>query len=112
MRPTRAAIDLEAIAGNYRLIRERVGGRAIYCVVKADAYGHGAGPVARRLEREGASRFAVAVAEEGIELRRASVAGEILLLNSSDPADAGLVRAYGLVPSLYDPAQATDFAEA
>lgn len=112
MRPTRAAIDLEAIAGNYRLIRERVGGRAIYCVVKADAYGHGAGPVARRLEREGASRFAVAVAEEGIELRRSGVAGEILLLNYSDPADAGLVRAYGLVPSLYDPAQATDFAEA
>lgn len=113
MRPTRAAIDLEAIAGNYRLILDRVGtARAIYCVVKADAYGHGAAPIARRLEREGASRFAVAIAEEGIELRRAGVAGEILLLNYSDPADAGADRAYGLVPSLYDPAQAADFAEA
>jgi alanine racemase len=113
MRPTRAAIDLDAIAGNYRFLRQRVGpDRAIYCVVKADAYGHGAGPVARRLEREGASRFAVAIAEEGVGLRRAGVAGEILLLNYSDPADAGVHRAYGIVPALYDLAQAAGLAEA
>jgi alanine racemase len=113
MRPTRAAIDLDAIAANYRFIRNSLGrDRAIYCVVKADAYGHGAGPVARRLQREGASRFAVAIAEEGIALRRSGVAGEILLLNYSDPADAGVHRAYGLVPSLYDPVQAAAFAEA
>jgi alanine racemase len=112
MRPTRAVIDLDAIARNYRLLRDRVGHRAILCVVKADAYGHGAGPVARRLEREGAERFAVAVAEEGIALRRAGVAGEILLLNYSDPADVGLHRAYGLVPALYDVAQAEAFSAA
>lgn len=111
-RPTRARIDLDAIAHNYRFLRERAGRREIFCVVKADAYGHGAAPVARRLAREGATRFAVAVAEEGIALRRAGVEGEILLLNYSDPADVGSHRAFGLVPSLYDLDAARAFAEA
>jgi alanine racemase len=113
VRPTLASIDLGAIARNYRFLRDRVGaGRAVIPVLKADAYGHGAGPVARRLEREGASRFAVAVAEEGVALRRAGVTGEILLLNFSDPADVGTHRAYGLSPALYDLAQAREFADA
>jgi alanine racemase len=113
MRPTIATIDLGAIGRNYRALRDRVGGgRAVLPVVKADAYGHGAGPVARRLESEGASTFAVAVAEEGVALRRAGVAGEILLLNFSDPADLGVHRAYALSPALYDLAQARAFADA
>lgn len=113
MRPTWAVIDLDAIASNYRFLRDRVTpGRAMFCVVKADAYGHGASPVAKRLEREGANRFAVAIAEEGIGLRRAGVGGEIVLLNYSDPADAGLHRAYGLVPALYDLEQTAGFVEA
>jgi alanine racemase len=113
MRPTRAAIDLEAVARNYRFLRDRVGSeRAFFCVIKADAYGHGAGPVARRLAREGASRFAVAIAEEGVALRRAGIEGEILLMNYSDPADAGLHRAYGLVPALYHLTQARGFVDA
>jgi alanine racemase len=113
MRPTRASIDLDAIARNYRRLRGRVGAeRGIFCVVKADAYGHGAAAVSRRLAREGASRFAVAVAEEGIALRRAGVEGEVLLLNYSDPAEAGVHRAYGLMPSLYDVDQVKAFAEA
>ncbi len=113
MRPTRALIDLGAIARNYRRLAERLGGsRALFCVVKGDAYGHGAAAVARRLASEGASRFAVAFAEEGIALRRAGVAGEILLLNFSDPADAGAHRAYGLVPTLHDFDQTRAFADA
>ena len=113
MRPTVAAVDLGAIARNYRLLRDRVGdGRSVIPVLKADAYGHGAGPVARRLETEGARRFAVAIAEEGVTLRRSGVAGEILLLNFSDPADVGKLRAYGLSPALYDLPQARAFAEA
>ena len=113
MRPTLATVDLGAIARNYRLLRDRVGNaRTVIPVLKADAYGHGAGPVGRRLESEGARRFAVAVAEEGVALRRAGVAGEILLLNFSDPADAGKLRAYGLSPALYDLEQARAFARA
>ena len=112
-RPTFASVSVDAIARNYRLLRDRVGAqRGLFCVVKGDAYGHGAARVARRLALEGASHFAVAVAEEGIALRRAGVGGEILLLNYSDPADAGALRAYGLVPSLYDLRQARLFVEA
>jgi alanine racemase len=112
-RPTRAVVDLSAIARNYRLLEERAGaGVEVIPVVKADAYGHGAVPVARRLEQEGAGTFAVAIAEEGVELRRGGVAGEILLLNFSDPADVALHRAYRLTPTLHDLAQAEAFARA
>jgi alanine racemase len=104
-------VDLSAIARNYRLLKERAG-VAVIPVVKADAYGHGAVPVARRLAREGAGMFAVAIAEEGVELRRGGVAGEILLLNFSDPADLAIHRAYGLTPTLHDLGQAETFARA
>ena len=100
-------IDLDAIAANYRLLHDRVGaGRAVYAVVKANAYGHGATAVARRLEREGADRFAVAGTEEGVALRRAGVAGEVLLLSCAEPEELPRQHAYGLTPTIYDLAQA------
>jgi alanine racemase len=106
-------VDLGAIARNYRSIARLVGPRVkVYPVVKADAYGHGAAPVALRLAEEGADRFAVAIAEEGIALRRAGLRGEILLLNYSDPGDLGVHRAYGLTPALYDGTHIAGFAEA
>ena len=110
-RPTKALVDLSAIAQNYRLLRERAG-VAVIPVVKADAYGHGAVPVARRLAAEGAGMFAVAIAEEGVELRRGGVAGDILLLNYSDAGDLPLHRAFGLTPTLHDLGQAEAFARA
>ncbi|HEY7862671.1 MAG TPA: alanine racemase [Thermoanaerobaculia bacterium] len=109
---TRARVDLSAIARNYRYLRGRAGDSEVIPVVKADAYGHGAAEVSRRLEREGARRFAVASTEEGLALRRAGICAEILLLNASEPADAARHRAYGLNPALYDPEQAAAFAEA
>ena len=109
----RATISLDAIASNYRLIRDRVGaGRAVYAVVKADAYGHGAPAVARRLASEGADRFAVANTDEGVALRRAGVEGEVLLLSHAEPADLPRQRAYGLTPTLYDLDQAREVAQA
>jgi alanine racemase len=111
--PTRALVDLDAVGSNYRLIRERVGpGRGIYCVVKADAYGHGAVAVARRLAREGANRFAVAQTEEGVALRRAGVDGEILLLSAAEPAEVPRQRTYGLTPVISDLAQGQAMAAA
>jgi alanine racemase len=111
--PAWATIDLDAIASNYRLLRDRVGpGRAVYAVVKADAYGHGASAVARRLAREGADRFAVAHTQEGVALRRAGVRGEVLLLSHAEPADLPRQRAYGLTPTFYDLEQARAIAQA
>jgi alanine racemase len=111
-RPTRAIVDLGALSNNWRLLRSRVAPRPIYAVVKADAYGHGAVSVARRLAAEEADRFAVATLEEGIALRRAGVRGEILVLGFSDPADAPLHQAFALTPTLYEAGQARAFAEA
>ncbi|HTY42032.1 MAG TPA: alanine racemase [Thermoanaerobaculia bacterium] len=102
----------DAIAANYRLLRERVAPRAVYAVVKADAYGHGAPAVARRLSAEGADRFAVAQADEGVSLRRAGVAGEILVLSHADARDLPRLRGYALTPALYDLGQAAAFARA
>ncbi len=111
--PAWATIDLDAIASNYRLLRERVGpGRAVYAVVKANAYGHGAPEVAMRLASEGAAHFAVANTEEGVALRRAGVRGEVLLLSHAEPSDLPRQRAYGLTPTLYDLAQARAIAQA
>jgi alanine racemase len=110
-RPTRAVVDLDAIARNYRLLRDRVKARAVYPVLKADAYGHGAVPVARRLQSEGADRYAVAIAEEGVALRRAGIVGEILILGAVYASDFSILRGYGLVPALADLDQARAFAE-
>jgi alanine racemase len=103
---TRAIIDLDAIARNYRSLRDRVSPRPVFAVVKADAYGHGAAAVARRLEREGADRFAVANTDEGVALRRCGVVGEVLLLSCAEPEELPRQHAYGLTPTLYDAAQA------
>ena len=108
--PVRAVIDLDAIASNYRLLASRVAPRPVYAVVKADAYGHGAVPVASRLAREGADRFAVANPEEGAALRRGGVAGEILVLSRADARDVPRLTAYGLAPALYDAEQAESIA--
>lgn len=112
-RPTRAVVDLGAIAANFRFLESRAGGRGrVFPVVKANAYGHGAVPVARRLAAEGARRFAVALAEEGEELRAAGIEGEILLFSSGDPADVAELFQRRLTPPLFDVLQAKAMAEA
>jgi alanine racemase len=105
-------IDLDAVARNYHTLRDRVSPRPVFAVVKADAYGHGAAAVARRLEREGADRFAVANTDEGVALRRAGVVGEVLLLSCAEPEELPRQHAYGLTPTLYDAAQAEAVAAA
>jgi alanine racemase len=86
--------------------------RPVYAVLKADAYGHGAEAVARRLAREGADRFAVAQTEEGVRLRRAGVGGEVLVLSDAEAPDLPLLRAYALTPALYSAGQLRDLAAA
>lgn len=78
-RPTRIVVELDAIAHNLRAIRARVG-VPVMGIVKANAYGHGLVPVARRLEAEGVDQLGVAFLEEGIALREAGVDLPILVL--------------------------------
>ena len=100
-RPTWAEVDLDALHHNLSLIRRRMGTRPILAVVKADAYGHGAVPVARALERAGVEHFGVALPEEGVELRRAGLRAPILLLGGCTPAQADLVLGHDLTAAVY-----------
>ena len=89
-RPTWAEVDLGALIHNYRTLctltqRISTSNPRIIPVVKANAYGHGAVPVARALAREGVTAFAVAIVEEGLELRRAGIAQDILVLQGAWP---------------------------
>ncbi len=76
---TRAEIDLSAALHNYQYTKQLVN-RRIICVVKADAYGHGAVKVASKLQENGADFFAVANIDEALELRRAGITGGIIIL--------------------------------
>jgi alanine racemase len=76
-RPATLRIDLDALARNYRKLRERAKPGECAAVVKADAYGLGIERVARRLLREGCRRFFVATLAEARELRAVAPDAEI-----------------------------------
>ena len=82
VRPTQLEVDLDRIAGNYRLIQEHVGARRVMAVLKANAYGHGLVEVAARLEREGAPYLGVAYLEEALLLRERGLRSPILVLGA------------------------------
>jgi alanine racemase len=76
-----AEIDLDALAGNLAVLRRLAGaGVPVHPVVKADAYGHGAIPVALALQAAGADGFCVATLDEALALRGAGVDRPILVL--------------------------------
>jgi alanine racemase len=96
-----AEIDLDAIAHNVRVLRERVAPSALWAVVKADGYGHGAVDVARAAIGAGAEGLCVALVEEGIELREAGVDAPILILSEQPPEAAARIVEYRLTPTVY-----------
>jgi len=102
LRPTRAEVDLGALAHNMEAIRRAADGVRVLAVVKADAYGHGVVPVAGRLAAEGAVGFGVALAEEGIELREAGITAQVLILNGVYGGAHRDVLAARLTPVVYD----------
>ena len=99
-------IDLGAIVANWRLLAQKAAGAECAAVVKADAYGLGAAPVARALMTAGCRRFFVASLDEGIALRHALGAGpEIAVLNGPFPGTEGEFAAHKLIPVLNEPGQ-------
>lgn len=70
--------------------------------VKANAYGHGALPIARELASQGIDAFCVACLAEGIQLRRGGIRGEILLLGYTPPDQFPLLRRYKLTQTVVD----------
>lgn len=98
---TWAEVSLTQIAANWHELRRAAAGAEICAVVKANAYGHGAVPVAKRLEQEGASWFAVSNAAEGAELRRAGIRGRILVMGGFVPSEIDLFFEHGLTPAAH-----------
>ena len=96
-----AEIDLDAVAHNVTVLRERVAPSALWAVVKADGYGHGAVDVARTAVSAGAEGLCVALVEEGIELRRAGIDAPILILSEQPPESAARIIEYRLTPTVY-----------
>ncbi len=79
-------IDLEALVANLVLIRAALpAGVRVEPVVKADAYGHGAVPVAHALAAAGADGFCVATFDEAVELRRSGLRLPLLVLYPAPP---------------------------
>lgn len=84
-------------------VRRRLSeGCEILAVVKADAYGHGAVPVTRALEALGVTRFGVATLQEGLALRNAGIAGQIMVMGALFPEELPAVIEHRLTPVISD----------
>ncbi len=89
-------INLDNLSYNLDLIKGRVIDRAIFPVVKADAYGHGAVEISRKLIHCGIGTLAVAYISEAIELRKSGINNPVIVL--FDPEISGDILKYGLIP--------------
>ena len=127
IRCTSARVDLAAVRANYRamaayLATDAALGQAtgqgsgvapaIIAVVKANAYGHGAVPVAQALTSAGASWLAVADIEEGIELRQAGIGGRILVFGALSVSALDCLFTHDLTPTMSSPGAARALAAA
>lgn len=106
----RLTVDLDALARNLATLRREAGAAEVAPVVKADAYGLGLAPVARRLQAEGARRFFVARLNEGEALRQALGAGPVIyVLDGCPPGAAQRLALAALTPVLNSVQQARDW---
>jgi alanine racemase len=112
IRPTVARVDLSALKSNYRHIVERLAREqpantpGVIAVVKANAYGHGAGEIARALEDAGADLLACADIEEGAALRTAGVRAGILVFGALSVSDLDGLFDCRLTPTISTPGAA------
>jgi alanine racemase len=111
LRRTWAEIDLDALAENYRKIRERMGPKVRFLgVVKADAYGHGAARVGRKLESLGADYLAVSSLDEARELRREGIQMPVLILGHTPPSMVSELIRYRITQTVSAQAKAEEYS--
>ena len=104
-RATRALVRLDAIQTNVQVVRRALApATMMWAVVKANAYGHGAVPVARAALEAGADALAVALPEEGWALRQAGIGSPILVLGPILPEQAASVVGADLDAIVFSPA--------
>ena len=102
VRPVWAEIDLDNIAFNMKNIKKLVKDKEVIAVIKADAYGHGAVEVAKVLSENGASRFAVAIITEAIELREHGIKLPIMILGYTPIEYAEDLIKYDIEQTVYN----------
>lgn len=104
-----AEINLDALEHNVKEIRSATGDNAkLMCVVKTNAYGHGAATLARELVKMGADSFAVATLDEGIELRNHGITQPILVLGFVAKEQYEDMIRYHIMPSVFTYSMAKD----
>ena len=103
------SVDLDAVAANYAMLCKKSSGAICAAVIKADAYGLGLHPVAKRLAQEGCRHFFVAQLGEAIALRdmlkTADPDGAIYVLNGPDPGTEEEFERHRAIPILNSPQQ-------
>lgn len=106
---TRAEISLKRLVDNYKIIKSLAGGTEVLCVIKADAYGHGAKHCAAALKEAGASFFGAANIAEAVEIREAvGEYGDILILGHTPPQAANDLVGYNITQNVFS----LDYAKA
>jgi len=95
-----AQIDLAAMTHNFNIAKST--GKKVMCVIKANAYGHGAVPCGLHLQKLGADFFAVACLAEAIELRRGGISKPILILGYTPAEYAAELAQHDITQTVYD----------
>lgn len=98
--PGLLTVDLDALARNYRLLRDTGGPAACGAVVKADAYGLGLEAVVPVLQASGCRHYFVANLEEGLRLKPLAADARIYVFAGPEPGEEAALREAGLVPVL------------
>lgn len=109
LRRTWAEIDLDALAWDFSQIRKAANPKAkVCCVIKADAYGHGAVRMAKELEALGADWFAVSNLEEALQLRLSKIEAPVLILGYTPAEEAAALSRHNISQCVYS----TEYGEA
>jgi len=105
-------VDLDLLVDNFRQTKRHVAPAEVVAVVKSEAYGHGAVPVARHLSEQVYCRhFAVALVDEGVQLRLAGIDGEVMVMGVTLPSQFPIMAEHGLTPVLAGPAHIRAWAD-
>lgn len=112
LKRTEAYVDLDCAAHNFREIRRFTNNAGIICVIKADAYGHGAVKLAKLYESLGADILAVACLDEALELRRSGVTAPIMILGATPAAFANFLCDNNIIQSVHSLSYAKELSVA
>ena len=111
IRRTWTDINMDAVRHNLELIRSRVSGADIMCIVKADAYGHGVAQLAPEYQSMGIRWFGVSNISEAIELRHSGITEDILILGYTPPEAVSLLSEQRITQAVFSEQYAAELSD-